>query len=91
MNDAAKVQELATGERAVTNSIQNSKNDFIQLTAETRVSIMGLKKLEDGGERNMTFVVLAGVVVLHVSHSSLMSFDRMKPRSGEWVVMIDFL
>nr|CAD7448694.1 unnamed protein product [Timema bartmani] len=30
-------------------------------------------------------------VVLCVSHSSLMSSDRMKPRSGDWAVMIDFL
>nr|CAD7572985.1 unnamed protein product [Timema californicum] len=30
-------------------------------------------------------------VVLRVSHSSLMSSDRMKPRSGDWAVTIDFL
>nr|CAD7593283.1 unnamed protein product [Timema genevievae] len=30
-------------------------------------------------------------VALHVSHSSLMSSDRMKLRSGDWAVTIDFL
>nr|CAD7413514.1 unnamed protein product [Timema poppensis] len=30
-------------------------------------------------------------VALRVSHSSLMSSDRMKPRSGDWVVTINFL
>nr|CAD7413774.1 unnamed protein product [Timema poppensis] len=30
-------------------------------------------------------------VALHVSHSSLMSSDRMKPRSGDWAATIDFL
>ncbi|CAG2056863.1 unnamed protein product, partial [Timema podura] len=30
-------------------------------------------------------------VGLHVSHSSLISSDRMKPRSGDWAVTIDFL
>nr|CAD7454209.1 unnamed protein product [Timema tahoe] len=30
-------------------------------------------------------------VTLPISHSSLMSSDRMKPRSGDWVVTIDFL
>nr|CAD7431798.1 unnamed protein product [Timema monikensis] len=30
-------------------------------------------------------------VVLRVSHSSSMSFDGMKSRSGDWVIMIDFL
>ncbi|CAG2069058.1 unnamed protein product [Timema podura] len=30
-------------------------------------------------------------VTLRISHSSLMSSDRMKPRSGDLVVMIDFL
>nr|CAD7442710.1 unnamed protein product [Timema bartmani] len=30
-------------------------------------------------------------VVLCVSHSSLMSSDRMKPRAGDWAVMIDLL
>nr|CAD7460218.1 unnamed protein product [Timema tahoe] len=32
-----------------------------------------------------------GKVVLHVSHSLLMSSDRMKPRSGDWPVTINFL
>nr|CAD7258762.1 unnamed protein product [Timema shepardi] len=30
-------------------------------------------------------------VALRVSHSSLMSSDRMKPRSGDWAVTIEFL
>nr|CAD7255829.1 unnamed protein product [Timema shepardi] len=30
-------------------------------------------------------------VALRVSHSSLMSSDRMKPRSGDWAVTINFL
>nr|CAD7444435.1 unnamed protein product [Timema bartmani] len=30
-------------------------------------------------------------VALHFSHSLLMSSDRMKPRSGDWEVMIDFI
>nr|CAD7410767.1 unnamed protein product [Timema poppensis] len=31
------------------------------------------------------------LVVLRVSHSSLKSSDKMKPRSGDWAVTIDFL
>nr|CAD7446124.1 unnamed protein product [Timema bartmani] len=30
-------------------------------------------------------------VALLVSHSSLMSYDKMKPRSGDWAVTIDFI
>ncbi|CAG2061159.1 unnamed protein product [Timema podura] len=35
--------------------------------------------------------VIVDEVVLHVSHSSLMSSDRMKPSSWDWAVMINFL
>nr|CAD7430778.1 unnamed protein product [Timema monikensis] len=35
--------------------------------------------------------ILNKKVVLHVSHSSLMSSDRMKPRLGDWAVTIDFI
>nr|CAD7454907.1 unnamed protein product [Timema tahoe] len=46
-------------------------------------------KVRSGKPRKL--VPIQREVVLRVSHSSLMSSDRMKPRSGDWAVTIDFL
>nr|CAD7437780.1 unnamed protein product [Timema bartmani] len=61
-----------------------------------------IENCKDGTQNNVGMVVIRGnsiimlealdrEVVLHISHSSLMSSDRMKPRSRDLVVTIDFL
>nr|CAD7197329.1 unnamed protein product [Timema douglasi] len=46
---------------------------------------------EDDEEDDLRDLAHAREVVLRVSHSSLMSSDRMKPRPGDWVVTITSL
>ncbi|CAG2056126.1 unnamed protein product [Timema podura] len=52
------------------------------------------QKLPDWSIEGKTLIPSGSVTVefaLRVSHSLLMSFDRMKPRSGDWAVMINIL